>query len=130
MPKGLVSRKRFYVGGTSKEIQKKWGFNLKETEMECGDLLLEEYCKKLFLLMDSFWVEIRGKRVQICWLVKVRGHLEKVEKKQKRIKQKKLSNLSGKFSLKKMVFEPFNEHLPHFQFKADFLSYCSPQYKL
>ena len=26
-----------------------------------------------------------------------------------------------------MVFERFNEHLPHFQFKADFLSYCSCQ---
>ena len=26
-----------------------------------------------------------------------------------------------------MIFERFNEHLPHFQFKADFLSYCSSQ---
>ena len=26
-----------------------------------------------------------------------------------------------------MVFELFDEHLPHFQFKADFLSYCSSQ---
>ena len=26
-----------------------------------------------------------------------------------------------------MVFERFNEHLPHFQFKTDFLSYCSSQ---
>ena len=26
-----------------------------------------------------------------------------------------------------MVFEQFNEHLPHFQFKADFLLYCSSQ---
>ena len=26
-----------------------------------------------------------------------------------------------------MVFERFNEQLPHFQFKADFLSYCSFQ---
>ena len=30
-------------------------------------------------------------------------------------------------ALKKMVFERFNEHLPHFQFKADFLLYCSSQ---
>ena len=93
--------------------------------MKCRDLLLEEYCSKLFSLMDSFWVEISGKRVDICWLVKVRGHLDKVEKEQQRIKQKKLSTLSSNSSLKKMVFERFNEHLPHFQFKADFLSYCS-----
>ena len=77
--------------------------------------------------MDSFWGEISGKRVDICWLVKVRGHLDKVEKEQQRIKQKKLSNLSGNSSFKKMVFERFNEHLPHFQFKADFLSYCNSQ---
>ena len=77
--------------------------------------------------MDNFWVEISGKRVDICWLVRVGGHLDKVEKEQQRIKQKKLFTLSSNSSLKKMVFERFNEHLPHFQFKADFLSYCSSQ---
>ena len=101
MPKGLVARKKFCVGGTSKEFQKKWDCNLKETEMKCRDLLLEEYCSKLFSLMDSFWVEINGKRVDICWLVRVRGHLDKVEKEQQRIKQKKLSTLSSNSSLKK-----------------------------
>ena len=95
--------------------------------MKCRDLLLEEYCSKLFSLMDSFWVEINGKRVDICWLVKVRGHLDKVVKEQQRIKQKKLPTLSSNSSLKKMVFERFNEHLPHFQIKADFLLYCSSQ---
>ena len=55
--------------------------------------------------MDSFWVEISGKRIDICWLVKVRGHLNKVEKEQQRIKQKMLSTLSGNSSLRKMVFE-------------------------
>ena len=55
-----------------------------------------------------------GKRVDICWLVEVRGHIDKVEKEQKRIKQKKLSALSGNSNLKRMVFELFNEHLFHF----------------
>ena len=77
--------------------------------------------------MNRFWVEISGKRVDICWLVKVRGYLDKVNKEQQRIKQKKLPTLSGTSSLQKMVFERFNEHLPHFQFKTDFLSYCSSQ---
>ena len=45
--------------------------------------------------MDSFWVDIRGKSIDICWLVKVRGHLDKIEKEQQRIKQKKLSTLNG-----------------------------------
>ena len=86
---------------------------------------MEKYCDKLFSLMDSFWVEISGNRIDICWLLKVIGHLDKVEKEQRRIKQRKLSTLSGNSVLKKMVFERFNEHLPHFQFKTDFLSYCS-----
>ena len=53
--------------------------------------------------MDSFWLEISGKHVDICWLGRVRGHLDKVEKEQQRIKQKKLSTLSSNSSLKKMV---------------------------
>ena len=77
--------------------------------------------------MDGFWLEISGKRVDICQLGSVRVHLDKVEKEQQRIKQKKLSTLSSSSSLKKMVFERFNEHLFHFQFKADFLSNCSSQ---
>ena len=39
MPKRLVAKKIFCVGGTSKEFQKKWDCNLKETEMKCRDLL-------------------------------------------------------------------------------------------
>ena len=92
------------MDGTSKEFQKKWGCNLKETEIKSWDLLLEEYTKKLYLLMDSFLVEISGKGVDICWLVKVRGHLDKVEKEQQRIKQKRLSNLSGNSSLNEQSF--------------------------
>ena len=115
------------MGGTSKEVQKKWDYNLKQTEMKRRDLLLEEYCDELFSIMNSFWVEISSKRADICWLVKVRGHLDKVKKDQQRIKQKKLSTLSGNSSVKKMVFERFYGHLPHFQFKIDFLSYCSSQ---
>ena len=38
-----------------------------------------------------------------------------------------MSTLSSNSTLKKWFLEPFNEHLPHFQFKADFLSYCSSQ---
>ena len=91
-----MREKKICVGETSKEFQKKWGCNLKETEMKCRDLFLEDYCSKLFSLMDSFWVEISGKPVDICWLVRVRGHLDKVEKEQQRIKQKKLSTLCFK----------------------------------
>ena len=58
--------------------------------------------------------------------MKIRSHLGKVEKSQQRIKQERLSTLtlSGNSSLKN-GFWAFNEHLSHFQLKADFLSYCS-----
>ena len=75
----------------------------------------------------SFIYHTQRNKLDICCLVRVRGHLDKVAKEQQIIKQKKLSTLSSNSSLKKMVFERFNEHLPHFQFKADFLSYCSSQ---
>ena len=39
--------------------------------------------------MDSFWLEISGKYIDICWLVTVRGHLDKFEKEQQRKKKKK-----------------------------------------
>ena len=89
------------------------------------DLLLEEHCEKLFCLMDSFWEEIAGANVDLNWLVKVRSHLDKIEKEQEKVKRKKLSCLCRNSSLKKMVFERFNEHRPHFQFKSDFFLYCN-----
>ena len=67
--------------------------------------------------MDSFCVEISGKRIGTCWIVKVRGNLDKIEKEQQRIKWKKLFTLSGNSSLKKMVFERSNEHLPTFSLR-------------
>ena len=70
---------------------------------------------------------VSGKCIDICWLVKVRGHLDKVQKERQRIKEKKLSTLSSNSSVKKMVFERFYKHLPHFQFEFDFLSYRSSQ---
>ena len=38
--------------------------------------------------MDTFWVEISGKRVDMCWLMKVKDHSDKADKEQQRIKQK------------------------------------------
>ena len=57
--------------------------------MKYRDLLLEEYCIKLLSLMDTFWVEVSGRRVDRFWLVKVKGHFDKADKEQQRIKQKR-----------------------------------------
>ena len=74
---------------------------------------MEEYFGKLFSLMDRLWMEISSKHSGFCLYMMGRGHLDKVEKDQQRIKTK-LSTLSDKSNLKKMVFEQFNEHLLHF----------------
>ena len=55
MPKGLEAKKKYCVGGTSEDFEKKWDGNLWDMELKCQDLLLEEHCKKLFYLMNCFW---------------------------------------------------------------------------
>ena len=101
-----------------------WKFEGYGIEMS-GHLLLEEHCKKLFYLMNCFQEAIGDVDVDISWLVKVRNHLYKIEKEHAKTKRKKLASLSRNSHLKRMVLERFDEHLPHFQFKSDFLSYCN-----
>ena len=56
------------------------GWKFARYGIELRDLLLEEQCKKLFYLMDCFWEVIVVACVDISWLVKVRNHLDKIEK--------------------------------------------------
>ena len=83
-------------------------------EIKCRDLLLEEHCEKLFCLMDSFWEEIAGANVDLNWLIKVRSHLDKIEKEQEKVKRKKLSSLSRNSSLQKIVFDLSNSNQTFF----------------
>ena len=52
--------------------------------------------------------------------MKVKTHLDKLEKIQSKIKRKKLRNMATNSLLKKIVLERFDEHLPFFKFKYDF----------
>ena len=92
------------MGGTSQNFEKKWDANLREMERKCQDLLLEEHCEKLFCLMESFWEVIAGANVSLNWLIKIRSHLNKIEKEQDKVKQIKLSSLLRNSSLNKIVF--------------------------
>ena len=58
-------------------------------------------------------------------MVKVRNCLDKIEREQAKTKRKKLASLSRNSHLKRIFLERFDEHLLHFQFKSDFLSYCN-----
>ena len=123
LPKGLEAKKNYCVGGvTSKDFKKKWDGNLQDMDSRCRDLLLEEHFKRLFYLMSCFCEAIVDLNVDISWLVKVRNHLDKIEKEQAKTKREKLASLSRNSHLKRMVLEQFDEHVPHFQSKSDFLS--------
>ena len=56
--------------------------------------------------------------------LKVKTHVDKLEKIQSKIKRKKLRNMSTNSLLKKMVLERFDEHLPFFKVKYDFNVFC------
>ena len=74
--------------------------------------------------MNIFWCDIKDVELDITWLLKVKIHLDKLEKIQSKIKWKKLRNMSTNSLLKKMVLERFDEHLPFFKFKYDFNAFC------
>ena len=67
-----------------------WPSSVEHMDNNCRDLLLQEHCKKLFLLMDSFWDEIGDFNFDLRWLFKVRNCLEKLERKLQETKHKKL----------------------------------------
>ena len=43
--------------------------------------------------MASFWKAIAGTNVKWNWLIKVRSHLDKIEREQEKVKRGKLSSL-------------------------------------
>ena len=58
-------------------------------------------------------------------MFKLRFHLDRVEKKQQKVKLKKLRSLSPNSVYKKLLIERFYEHLPHFRFKLEFVKFCN-----
>ena len=88
-------------------------------------MLIEENVMKLFKLEDNFGQVIRKTKVNVNFLFKLRFHLDRVEKKQQKIKFRKLRSLSPNSVYKKLLIERFYEHLPHFRFKLYFVKFCN-----
>ena len=76
---------------------------MEDMDHKCRNLLLQEHCKKLFLLMGSFWDEIRDFNFDLKWLFKVRNYLENLERKLQETKRKKIRNLSKNIEIKKLA---------------------------
>ena len=64
------------------------------------------------------------------WLLKVRNYLKKLERKLQETKRKKLRNLLKNAEIKKLALARFREHLPLFEFKVDFTSFCDNTQKV
>ena len=111
LPKGFVSENSFCFGHPSKEFTEEWRSNVKDIDNKCSDLLLQERCKKLFLLMDRFWDETKYFNFDLKWLFKARNHLKKLERKLQETKRKKLSNLSKHAEIKKLVLARFQLYI-------------------
>ena len=93
--------------------------------IEMSGFIIRRTLQEIISFDELFWEAIVDVDVDISWLVKVRNHLDKIEKKHAKTKQKKLASLSRNAHLKRLVLERFDEHLFQFQFKSDFLSYCN-----
>ena len=124
LPKGFSTKKIMCFGKPSEELEKECKNGIDELNARCRDLLFQEHFKKLFNLMDIFWCDIKYKELDITWLLKVKTHIDKLEKIQSKIKRKKLRNLSTNSLPKKLVFERFDEYLLFFKFKYDFNEFC------
>ena len=101
MPKELEAS--FCVGGDVWKFQEEMGCKFAWDGKKMSGLTARGTLWKI-ILMDSFWGVIAGANVNLKWLIKIRSRLDKIEKEQQKVKQKKLSSLSRNSSLKKIVF--------------------------
>ena len=68
-------------------------------------MLIQENVRELFKLEDDFGQVIRKTKVNVNFLFKFRFHLDRVEKKQQKIKLKKLCSLHPNSVYKKLLIE-------------------------
>ena len=102
-----------------------WRKEKLDYQLRLCDMLIQENVRKLLKLEDDFGQVIRKFKVNVNFLFKLRFHLDRVEKKQQKIKLRKLRSLSPNSVYKKLLIERFYEHLPHFRLKLDFVKFCN-----
>ena len=90
VPDGLYVEKEPCIGNPSKKFLDAWKNQLEITRSSLRDVLLEEYVEKYFKLEAEFKSVFAKPIVQEDWLLKVRNHLERLEK---MLRQKKLKKL-------------------------------------
>ena len=92
--KDLLTKNLRKNARSKEELKKELKNGIDGLDGRCHDLLLQEHCKKLFNLMDIFLCVIKYVEVDVNWLLKVKSHLDKLEKIQSQFKRKKLKKMS------------------------------------
>ena len=93
----VCQQRKDYVSESHHKNLRKNGID--ELDGMWRDLLLQEHCKKLFDLMDIFWCDIKYVELDVNWLLKVKTHLDKLEKIHSKIKWKTLRDMSTNWLL-------------------------------
>ena len=88
------------------------------------DVLLEEYVEKYFILETEFKSVFANHIVQEDWLLKNCNHLERLEKKLRQKKSKKLRIFCKNDNLYFECLEIFESNDKFFSFKDNFVSFC------
>ena len=103
-----------------------WEKELENTGVNLREVLIEEYVRKLFELINQFKSTINRHIIQEDWLLKTRNHLEKLERKLKHKKLKKLRKLcKDNSNLYFACLTRFDSHDEFFDFKHYFSKFCN-----
>ena len=107
VPKGLYAKENYCIGNPSTEFCNNWRKEKLDYQLRLCDMLIQENIRKLFKLEDDFGQLIRKTQVNVNYSFKLRFHLDRVERKQQKIKLKKLCSRSPNSVYKKLLIEPF-----------------------
>ena len=113
VPGGLHVEKEPCIGNPSKKFLDVWKNQLEITRLSLRDVLLEEYVEKYFKLEAELQSAFAKHIVQEDWLLKVRNHLERLEKK---LRQKKFKKLRKFCKNDNFYFECLKRYESHDEF--------------
>ena len=126
VPDGFYFEKEPCLGNPRKKFLDAWNNQLNFTRSNLRDVLLEEYVGKYVKLEAEFKSLFAKYIVKEDWLLKVRNHLERLEKKLRQKKLKKLRKFCKNDNFYFECLERFESHDEFFSFKYSFVSFCQP----
>ena len=128
IPKGLAINKTPFISFISDDIVVNWESNIHRTEKNLLETLIYGIVDKMTNFEVEFWSDL-GRMMEDTdmgnledWLVKLVLDLRKEERASVKRKKKKLRGIVNP-EKKKTALERFDEHLHHFNFLNEFLSY-------